>query len=206
MMIGPRFMMIGPRFMMVGPRFMMIGPRFMMIGPRFMMIGPRFMMIGPRFMMIGPRFMMIGPRFMMIGPHSPYDFEDIVRTRGRPVRLPGRRDTWREPSAPDTTVAVIQKPQETIMKTNNTTLKSRNTSVMAGIDKHITTSIIINGTLFTQADLKAIFQSQIVAITTNRAQHNSLADSVVNAGAIGVKVNSPRISLAIRKMPQVERP
>jgi hypothetical protein len=53
------------------------------------------------------------------------------------------------------------------MKTNNTTLKSRNTSVMAGIDKHITTSITINGTAFTQADLKAVFQSQITAITTN---------------------------------------
>ncbi len=44
------------------------------------------------------------------------------------------------------------------MKTNNTTLKSRNTSAMAGIDKHITTSITIDGTTFTQADLKALFR------------------------------------------------
>jgi hypothetical protein len=76
------------------------------------------------------------------------------------------------------------------MKTNNTNLKSRNTSVMAGIDKHITTGITINGTAFTQADLKALFQSQITAITTNEALRKSLADSVVNAGAIGAKVNT----------------
>jgi hypothetical protein len=69
------------------------------------------------------------------------------------------------------------------MKTNNTTLKSRNTSVMAGIDKHITTSITINGTTFTQADLKAVFQSQLTAIATNEALHKSLADGVVNARA-----------------------
>jgi hypothetical protein len=76
------------------------------------------------------------------------------------------------------------------MKTNNTTLKARNTSVMAGIDKHITTSITINGTAFTQADLKAVFESQVTAITTNEALHKSLADGVVNARAIGVKVNT----------------
>jgi hypothetical protein len=95
-----------------------------------------------------------------------------------------------EPSAPVTTVPATEKPEETIMKTNNTTLKSRNTSVMAGIDKHIPSGITINGTAFTQADLKAVFQSQITAITTNEALHKSLADGVANAAAIGVKVNT----------------
>jgi hypothetical protein len=54
------------------------------------------------------------------------------------------------PSAPDVTVPVTQGPQEIIMKTNNTTLKARNTSAMAGIDKHITTGVTIDGTTFTQ--------------------------------------------------------
>ena len=134
--------------------------------------------------------MMIGPRVTMIGPYGPTDFEKIVRTKGRLIRLPERRDRWPEPSVPVTTVPVTKKPEAIIMKTNNTTLKSRNTSVMAGIDKHITTSIIINGTAFTQADLKAVFQSHITAITTNEALHKSLADGVVNARAIGVKVNT----------------
>ena len=48
------------------------------------------------------------------------------------------------------------------MKTNNTTLKSRNTSVMAGIDKHITTSITLDGTTFTQADLKDQQRAQAI--------------------------------------------
>ncbi len=58
-----------------------------------------------------------------------------------------------EPSAQDTSVPVIQKPQETITKTNDTTLRSRNASVMAGIDKHITASISINGTTNTLYEL-----------------------------------------------------
>ena len=58
-----------------------------------------------------------------------------------------------EASAQDTTVLVIQKTQETIMKTKSTTLEARNTSVMAAIDKHITTSITLEGTTFAQADL-----------------------------------------------------
>ncbi len=57
-----------------------------------------------------------------------------------------------EPSAPDTTVPAIQKPQATIIKTNNTSLMSRNTSVTAGIDRRIATSITVDGATFTQAD------------------------------------------------------
>jgi hypothetical protein len=127
---------------------------------------------------------------MRIGTLGPNDFEELVRTKARLVRIPGSRDTWPEPPAPVTTVPVTQKPAETIMRTNNTSLKSRNTSVMAGIGKHITTGITINATAFTQADLKAVFRSQITAITTNEALHKSLADGVVNAAAIGVKVNT----------------
>jgi hypothetical protein len=124
----------------------------------------------------------------MIGTFGLYDFEEIVKTKGRLVRLPKRRDRGPEPSAPVMTVRVTNEPEETIVKTNGTTLKSRTTSVMAGVDKHITTGITINGTVFTQTDRKALFQSQITTITTNEALRESLADGVANAGAIGVKV------------------
>src|ERR1700722_13206271 len=76
------------------------------------------------------------------------------------------------------------------MNKDRATIKTRDTNVMSGIDKHITTSIAINGTTYTPADLKAVFQSQITALDTSDALRKSLADSVVNATAIATKVNS----------------
>jgi hypothetical protein len=77
-----------------------------------------------------------------------------------------------------------------MMKINTATLKTRDTSVMAGIDKHITTSITIQGTSYTPADLKAVFQSQITVLDSNAALHKSLSDGVLNAKAIAAKVNT----------------
>jgi hypothetical protein len=76
------------------------------------------------------------------------------------------------------------------MNNNRATIKTRDTSVMSGIDKHITTSITISGTPYTPADLKAVFQSQITALDTSDALRKSLADSVVNAKAIATKVTA----------------
>jgi hypothetical protein len=76
------------------------------------------------------------------------------------------------------------------MKTNSTTLKTRDTAVMAGIDKHITTPITINGTSYTPAALKAVFQSQITALDNNDALHKSLADAVANAKALAKTVGN----------------
>jgi hypothetical protein len=90
-----------------------------------------------RVILNGPVVVRKRMRVILIGTHGPIDFEPIVRRKGRLLRVPGRRDTWMEPSAPDTTVPPIRRPQETIMKTNNVTLTSRNRSVMAGIDKQI---------------------------------------------------------------------
>jgi hypothetical protein len=67
------------------------------------------------------------------------------------------------------------------MKTNRSTLKTRDTSVMAGIDKHITASITIDGTSYTPAELKARFQAQITGLDANDALRKSLTDGVQNA-------------------------
>ena len=61
---------------------------------------------------------------------------------------------------------------------------------MQGIDKHITSSITINGTAYTPADLKAVFQSQITAIDANQALHKQLTDGVANAKALAKTVNN----------------
>jgi hypothetical protein len=75
------------------------------------------------------------------------------------------------------------------MNVNNATLKTRDTSVMAGIDKHVTAPITINGTSYAPADLKAVFQSQITAIDANQALHNQLADGVARAKALAKTVD-----------------
>ena len=75
------------------------------------------------------------------------------------------------------------------MKINSTTLKMRDTSVMAGIDKHITAPITVNATSYTPAELKAVFQSEITAINANQALHKSLSDAVANTKATSKTVN-----------------
>ena len=76
------------------------------------------------------------------------------------------------------------------MKINTSTLKTRDTSVMAGIDKHITAPITINATSYTPAALKAIFQSQITALDANDAFRKSLTDGVANAKTVAKTVGN----------------
>jgi hypothetical protein len=76
------------------------------------------------------------------------------------------------------------------MKINTSTLKTRDTSVMAGIDKHITAPITINGASYTPAALKAIFQSQITALDANDAFRKSLTDGVANAKTVAKTVGN----------------
>ena len=65
------------------------------------------------------------------------------------------------------------------MRINLATLKIRDASVMSGIDKHITSSITINGTPYTPAELKAEFQSEIIVLEANDALNKSRADGVM---------------------------
>ncbi len=55
------------------------------------------------------------------------------------------------------------------MKINRATFKTRDTRVIAGIDKHIAASIMIDGTPYTHADPKAVFQSPITVLDSNAA-------------------------------------
>jgi hypothetical protein len=61
---------------------------------------------------------------------------------------------------------------------------------MAGIDKHITSSITINGTAYTPAALKAVFQSQITTIDDNQALRKQLSDGVANAKTLAKTVDT----------------
>jgi hypothetical protein len=73
---------------------------------------------------------------------------------------------------------------------STTHLKTRDTSVMAGIDKHMTSPITLNGTAYTPAALKVVFQSQITAIDANQALRKQLADGVANAKTLAKTVDN----------------
>src|ERR1700722_5573445 len=83
----------------------------------------------------------------------------------------------------------------TTKSTSHVTLKNRDTSVMKGIDKHITTGFTIAGTTYTAAELKALFQSEITAIEASDALRKSLADSVQNAKPNDATVNEAYLLL-----------
>ena len=83
----------------------------------------------------------------------------------------------------------------TTKSTSHVSLKSRDTSVMKGIDKHITTSFTIAGTTYTPAELKALFQSEITAIEASDAMRKSLADNVQNVKTVGATVNEAYLLL-----------
>jgi hypothetical protein len=76
------------------------------------------------------------------------------------------------------------------MKVSSTTLKVRDAGVMAGIDKYIASPIMLGGTTYTPAGLKAVFQSQIAALEGNDALRSSLSDAVAKAKAIGKEVDN----------------
>jgi len=87
----------------------------------------------------------------------------------------------------------------TTKSTSHVSLKSRDTSVMKGIDKHITTNFTIAGTTYTPAELKALFQSEITAIEASDGMRKSLADSVQNVKTVSATVNEEAKALAKAK-------
>jgi hypothetical protein len=72
--------------------------------------------------------------------------------------------------------------------TNRVAIKTRDTSIMAGIDKHMTAPITLGGKPYTPAELKAAFQAEITALDANEALRKSLTDGVVNAKAVGAQL------------------
>jgi hypothetical protein len=61
---------------------------------------------------------------------------------------------------------------------NRPTLKTRNTSVANGIDKHIPSALSIGSVTYTPTELKALFLSHNTAIAATEALHQQLADQV----------------------------
>ena len=61
---------------------------------------------------------------------------------------------------------------------NRPSVKTRNTSVAAGIDKRITGNTTIGGVVYTPAELKAVFLSANAAIDSAEALHKQWEDQV----------------------------
>jgi hypothetical protein len=61
---------------------------------------------------------------------------------------------------------------------NKPSVKTRNTSVAAGIDKRITGNLTLGGVTYTPASLKAVFLGQNTAIDSSDALHQQWTDQV----------------------------
>jgi hypothetical protein len=78
---------------------------------------------------------------------------------------------------------------------NRSTIKTRNTAVAAGIDKHIPASIQVGGATYTPQTLKAVFTSQTAALDASDALHKQWTDQVQAAQAAGATANATYLSL-----------
>jgi hypothetical protein len=72
---------------------------------------------------------------------------------------------------------------------------ARNTSVSAGIDKHITTTVTVAGAQYTAAQLKAIFQAQSTAFVTASASHKQWLADVAASKAASKTANALYVAL-----------
>jgi hypothetical protein len=78
---------------------------------------------------------------------------------------------------------------------NRSTLKTRNTAVAAGIDKHVLVPILLGGVSYTPPVLKDIFAAQTAAIDTSDALHTQWLDQVQAARDASAKADSVYTSL-----------
>jgi hypothetical protein len=78
---------------------------------------------------------------------------------------------------------------------NRPTLKTRNTSVANGIDKHILAAITIGSVTYTPAELKALFLSHNTAIAATEALHQQLADQVQATEDVAAKTHKVHLQL-----------
>jgi hypothetical protein len=77
-----------------------------------------------------------------------------------------------------------------VANTNRPTVKTRNTSVMTGIDKNILTNVTIGGVTYTPAQLKAEFQAQNTAIDRAEALHKQWKDELLVMTATRAKAGA----------------
>jgi hypothetical protein len=73
---------------------------------------------------------------------------------------------------------------------NKPSVKTRNTSVAAGIDKRITGNTTIGGVVYTPAALKAVFVDANAAIDNADALHTQWQDQVIATRAAAKKANT----------------
>ena len=73
---------------------------------------------------------------------------------------------------------------------NRTTLKTRNTGVAAGIDKHVSSPILLGGVPYTPPELKNIFAAQTAALAAADALHTQWIDQVQAERAASKKANT----------------
>jgi len=73
---------------------------------------------------------------------------------------------------------------------NQESIITRNTNVNAGIDKHVTSNVMVGGMQYTPAQLKAVFQAQTAALQASVASHKEWLGDVAAAKAAGKAANA----------------
>jgi hypothetical protein len=73
---------------------------------------------------------------------------------------------------------------------NRPSVKARNTSVAAGIDKYVTGNLTLGGVSYTPATLKAVFLDQNAAIDASDAKHQEWQDQVQATHAAAAKADA----------------
>ena len=80
-------------------------------------------------------------------------------------------------------------------KINRPTIKTRNTSVANGIDKHITSPVSIGNVSYAPGTLKAVFTDHNAAIDASDVLHTQWTDQVTATRAAGDKANDTYLLL-----------
>src|SRR6185312_14754126 len=79
-------------------------------------------------------------------------------------------------------------PKATVMSNQNrSALKTRNSAVAAGIDKHLNEPMTVVGTSYAPAELKAVFAAHTAALDAADAMHEQWNDRLKVAANAGLK-------------------
>jgi hypothetical protein len=73
---------------------------------------------------------------------------------------------------------------------NRPSVKARNTSVSAGIDKYVTGNLTLGGVQYTPVTLKAVFLDENTALDSSDAKHKEWQDQVLATNAAAAKANA----------------
>jgi hypothetical protein len=82
------------------------------------------------------------------------------------------------------------KEGRVVSRKNKVSIKARNTSVEAGIDKYVTGNLTLGGVTYTPATLKAVFTDQSTALDRSDALHQQWIDQVQATNSAGAKADA----------------